>query len=160
MYSCTKTARYYLSFIVIFFLYSNSLEFLINPCELLYINFFCFHSYLWSARTTGGISAYTGVSRTRKIREMSWCISLSKLHPRCSVSVFCGGPSFSDVDKPALDYCTCVRCAITTGSPTRTGQYIDVYMCNMYFILPKEIFCYSVSSVELLHYKKHWTVSE
>lgn len=146
MYSCTKTARYYLSFIVIFFLYSNSLEFLINPCELLYINFFCFHSYLWSARTTGGISAYTGVSRTRKIREMSWCISLSKLHPRCSVSVFCGGPSFSDVDKPASVCCTHVRHGYY-GQPKKTQtvcMHIFIYT-HIYMDCAKTVYaCFSL----------------
>lgn len=81
---------------------------------------------LWSARTTGGVSACTGVSGPRKIRGMSWCLSPFGLLPRCNVLALCGRPSFSDAGKPALYCCVYVRRAVTMDNPRRTRQ--SVYM--------------------------------
>jgi len=75
------------------------------------------------ARITGGIHAYTWVSETRKIRRMSQCLSPSKLPPRYSCSALCGGPRFSDVDKPAMDCCTCVGHSVTMGNSRRIYIY-------------------------------------
>jgi len=103
-----------------------SLSMKMHSCETLQKEFLFCLKYCCGTRGQLEASAYTRVPGIRKIRGVSWCLSLSRLLLRCSVLALCGDPSSSDVDKPAPGCCTRVGHAVTIGNLKRTGLYMYI----------------------------------